>query len=83
LASYNKTNESAGASKVSRMHCAQKDEKSCEMRKVDRTAVSQRQIHGEVRKKAVWRIPAQRLLPSALRFLSVCSDFWKYEKLLK
>jgi hypothetical protein len=49
LASSDKTNESAGASKVSDRHCVQKDEKSCEMLPVESTDLSQRLIHGDVR----------------------------------
>ncbi|MEQ9229081.1 MAG: hypothetical protein RIF46_00245, partial [Cyclobacteriaceae bacterium] len=49
LASSDKTNESAGASKVSNNHCVQKDEKPCEMSQVESTDLSQRLIHGEVR----------------------------------
>ena len=41
-------------------HCAQKDEKSCVVKSIESTAVSQRLIHNEVRtevcKEAVWRI---------------------------
>ncbi|MEQ8237778.1 MAG: hypothetical protein RIA69_01130 [Cyclobacteriaceae bacterium] len=48
------------------MHCVQKDEKSCELRRVENTDLSQRLIHGDVcteaGKEAAWRIPAQRLL---------------------
>ena len=49
MASSDKTNESAGASKVSDNHCVQKDEKPCEMRQVEITDLSQRLIHGDVR----------------------------------
>jgi len=31
------------------MHCVQKDEKSCELKSIESTDLSQRQIHGEVR----------------------------------
>ena len=48
MASSDKTNESAGASKVSERHCVQKDEKSCEQKSVESTNLSQRLIHGEV-----------------------------------
>jgi hypothetical protein len=37
LASSDKTNESAGASKVSDNHCVEKDEKSCEMSQIEST----------------------------------------------
>jgi hypothetical protein len=49
LASSDKTNESAGASKVSDDHCVQKDEESCELKSVKSTDLSQRLIHGDVR----------------------------------
>ena len=52
MASSDKTNESAGASKVSNNHCVQKDEKSCEQHSVKSTAISQRLIHGGVRTEA-------------------------------
>ena len=57
MASSDKTNESAGAHKVSectapacRHRQVQKDKKSCEMCQVESTDLSpQRQIHGDVR----------------------------------
>jgi hypothetical protein len=49
LASSDKTNESAGASKVTKWHCVQKEKKSCEMRQVESTTFYQRRIHGEIR----------------------------------
>jgi hypothetical protein len=40
--------KSAGASKVCRKHCVQKDKKSCEPKRVESTALSQWLIHGEI-----------------------------------
>jgi len=41
--------KSAGASTVSNGHRVQKEKKSCEMRQVESTDLSQRLIHGDVR----------------------------------
>lgn len=48
LAISTKIVKSAGASKVSKRHCVQKDKNSCELHSAESTAISQRQIHGRV-----------------------------------